>query len=278
MAHQFRVKRRSLRTLLRLLIAAILAINLMVLTVYLRHHSLRNLTARGFEVQLMGSEKDMMLATMDAFSRALTRAGISFFMYSGTLIGSWRHHGLIPWDDDVDFAVPLELKRNVSGTLSKLEPHFILNEEQKIRWKFYSCQAHKITGISWKFPFLDISFYGLNGTHVWDEDVEHFPDFVFPRDIVFPLTFRPFEGRQLPSPYNAKAVLTQTYNLSYCFSGVYDHHNERVIYTTKSVNCMDLHAVVPFVHRKPGPKGGCYETLVLNGTVLSWEVVEDFIC
>lgn len=231
-----------------------------------------------FRAGLTDQQVKLMMDTLDVFTDTLTKTKVPFFLYGGTLLGSWRHHGLIPWDDDVDFAVPLELKRNVSGTLSKLEPHFILNEEQKIRWKFYSCQAHKITGISWKFPFLDISFYGLNGTHVWDEDVEHFPDFVFPRDIVFPLTFRPFEGRQLPSPYNAKAVLTQTYNLSYCFSGVYDHHNERVIYTTKSVNCMDLHAVVPFVHRKPGPKGGCYETLVLNGTVLSWEVVEDFIC
>jgi phosphorylcholine metabolism protein LicD len=26
-------------------------------------------------------------------------------MYGGTLIGSWRHHDLVPWDDDVDFAV-----------------------------------------------------------------------------------------------------------------------------------------------------------------------------
>ena len=92
-------------------------------------------------MQLVGGEKDMMLATVDAFSNALTRAGIPFFMYSGTLIGSCRHHGLIPWDDDVDLAVPLGLKKNVSQILSRLKPQFILNEDQKIRWKLYSSQA-----------------------------------------------------------------------------------------------------------------------------------------
>ena len=181
-------------TLTQSLIVAILTMHLVVVTTYLLHVSLSNkivpdrLPSRGFEVQLVGGEKDMMLATVDAFSNALTRAGIPFFMYSGTLIGSWRHHGLIPWDDDVDFAVPLGLKKNVSQILNRLKPQFILNDDQKIRWKFYSSQARKISSQSWKFPFLDINFYDLNDTHVWDEDVEHFKIYNFPKEVVFPLT------------------------------------------------------------------------------------------
>ena len=39
------------------------------------------------------------------FTQTLENASILYFMVGGTLLGSYRHHGRIPWDDDADFVV-----------------------------------------------------------------------------------------------------------------------------------------------------------------------------
>lgn len=47
-------------------------------------------------------ELKCMLASLDMF---LTRNKISYSIDSGTLLGSRRHQGFIPWDDDIDICI-----------------------------------------------------------------------------------------------------------------------------------------------------------------------------
>ncbi len=48
----------------------------------------------------------VQLNVLKTFADICDREGLTYFLYYGTLIGAIRHKGFIPWDDDIDVAMP----------------------------------------------------------------------------------------------------------------------------------------------------------------------------
>lgn len=46
--------------------------------------------------------RERQLGVLDAFARATSDMGVSWFLAAGSLLGAVRHQGFIPWDDDID--------------------------------------------------------------------------------------------------------------------------------------------------------------------------------
>ena len=56
------------------------------------------------------------------FDRICTLHHIPYYMLSGTMLGAVRHKGFIPWDDDMDFGVPIEYYPQLTKCLEQELP------------------------------------------------------------------------------------------------------------------------------------------------------------
>ena len=55
------------------------------------------------------SQEEFRMATFEIFKKFAdfcNQNGLRYFLAGGTLIGAVRHHGFVPWDDDMDITMP----------------------------------------------------------------------------------------------------------------------------------------------------------------------------
>ena len=71
------------------------------------------------------SRFDSLLRT---FTSLMDEHNITYFMYQGTLLGSYRHHGHIQWDDDIDFMLNISDRPKVKQ----------LTEGMGIKYAYYN--------------------------------------------------------------------------------------------------------------------------------------------
>ncbi|XP_041361881.1 uncharacterized protein RT0683-like [Gigantopelta aegis] len=198
------------------------------------------------------TQYDMVTAKLllKRFASEMESANMTYFLYSGSLLGSYRHRGIVPWDDDIDVIVPFRQRPDLRTTLSELEPLFTLDTSMDIRWKFYSILSEAIKTKSWKWPFLDISFYFENETHIWDTDRRWRLTSIYNKSIVFPLGKGSFMNMSLPVPKDPYAFLSFNFDVNICKSNSYDHKQETSIpyLFQTSVPCYILRKRFQFVN------------------------------
>lgn len=215
-------------------------------------------------------DKSVIINIVQKFHKLMEAANLLYFISSGSLIGSYRHHGIIPWDDDLDVLVPITIKDKVKKALSGHKPDYVLEtgkNDKAIRWKFYSSNSRAIENQVWKWPFLDICFYIEDQDSLWDSDPNMANLHKFKKSYIFPLIKRPFESLELYAPKNTYKILMKTYDIDTCMTGSWNHKEEKRNKNTYEVPCKTLYHKFPFVFRETS-KTGVVEILKIRDKIL----------
>ncbi len=80
-----------------------------------------------------------LLLLLQEFDRVCKQLGISYMLFSGTMLGAVRHGGFIPWDDDVDVVMLREdYERFLSQADTVLDQQtFFLQKEFSEHWPMF---------------------------------------------------------------------------------------------------------------------------------------------
>ena len=228
-----------------------------------------------FRQRITPSQEDLALELLIMFAETLTQSNVTFFMTAGMLFGSYRHHGMIPWDDDWDLFLPESEKPRIYAALSKLQPRYRILKKYP-RWKFFSSVSVPFKDYGWAWPFLDLIFYKDRGSYI--QEIDSLTREKFNKSTVFPLIKRPFSGLMLPAPRNTLSYLKQRYRLNRCATNIYNHSRESTTpkHTHKSTDCKHLYNSLPFVFRHQlGSGKGTNETLWIGNRLISWILVQE---
>ena len=150
-------------------------------------------------------DKSKLLSAMKMVHRVFEEHNIEYSLGFGSVLGSVRHKGFIPWDDDIDLFV---FKKDVSRVEKALK---IISKKYKVEknWKLYKIHPTSNTYID----FFVIDFDENNKSirkRVDDPNKDSENDFKwckheygFDKDLTHPLKLYEFEDTKLWGPKDA---------------------------------------------------------------------------
>ena len=128
------------------------------------------------EVSNLKDRQVLLVKLLEQFHNICEENGLIYNIFGGTMLGAVRHHGIIPWDDDVDVTMP----RND------------YNQFIEIVRKKYSKQfvVHAYPDNDYIYPYAK---FGIRGTKLYEEivkekysclslNIDIFPNDGYPQD------------------------------------------------------------------------------------------------
>ncbi|XP_064636955.1 ribitol 5-phosphate transferase FKRP-like [Lineus longissimus] len=227
-------------------------------------------TCKMIEGRITEAEHTAMIDNLRDFVRLAENRSWTYWLHAGSLLGSWRHHGMIKWDTDIDIFVDIKNRSDLIQTYDSLKDvfgYFVYHQNVLVFYQNRSIvRSNKYPNEKW--PYIDIVFYTKDATHIWAVGWPgSFSKTKHPKRDVFPLKKRPFEGMMVNSPCHPMDYFKLLYgDISQCKTHGYNH---KVMAGDKIIqrSCEVLHDLLPYVHRT-SRNGTLEEVLIFRKKLL----------
>lgn len=170
----------------------------------------------------------------------LKEQNIPYWALAGTLLGAERHHGIIPWDDDIDIGFFAEDEAKFLASMHVLNQRGIEVCQFGGGYKCFYKGDKKIKipdedgYYPWRYPFIDLFvmkregnkiIYACKNALIAFGEREYF----YTEELQQPLPLTSFGPMEIPVPHNSKEVLTRAYGDDWQNIGYveYDHEMEQ---------------------------------------------------
>lgn len=178
---------------------------------------------------LSQEEVDNLYLLIHKFDKICKKYNIEYFIISGTLLGSYRHSGLMPWDDDIDIGILDKYQDILDSTRFQQE---LENNNMEITKPNEISFGYKIFIKNKKFPFIDIFIYekiilsNNKSKYVFKYEYPKitWPNEFFYKNELYPLKKYKFGNLELIGPNNSTNYLARSYGRS-CFYFIINNHN-----------------------------------------------------
>ncbi|KAK7489308.1 hypothetical protein BaRGS_00019416 [Batillaria attramentaria] len=224
-----------------------------------------------FHPVMSPEERTELLYTLNVFIRACQEHGLTYYLTGGSLVGAYRHHGLIPWDVDVDVLMNVSHRTEMLAALGDI-PGFTLevddrgSAEGSHRFSLSTFLANQTRYSTYSSVpiYVDVFFFGENATHLWGI-TSSYRGKVWPREFVLPLSTARFERWTLPVPACVERVIDieyKTHPTTTCRSYYqrFGSDRYRLRRPVVSIDCSKLHSAFPFVFRRLDTSGHMIES------------------
>ena len=167
--------------------------------------------------------------------RILDLANIKYWVDGGTFLGTIRHKGIIPWDDDLDIGILSKDIRKFLDLKNDFKKCGYSITHTWFGYKIFYSNRKLIPDTDYSFPNLDVLTYRLNKDGKYDlshrEARETWPKEVWAKDDLFPLKTYKFGSFEISGPANHENYFNTYYGKDWNKIAYreYDHEKEEEV-------------------------------------------------